>query len=347
MIRDIILGAISQIYFLVIWVRHKLFDWGVIKSRRFEIPIICVGNITVGGTGKTPMSEMLIEHMQQHHTVALLSRGYGRTTKGYIEVKFDDESHRVGDEPLQMKRKFPSTVVVVCEKRVLGVELIQKFHPKVDLIIMDDGFQHRHIDPKIRIVMMDATRPVHRDKPLPAGELRDLPSALKRADYFVITKCPESMGDEERREIVDNIKPQVDQKLYFSKIATLEPQPIYDSNFTKAFDPEATVIAMAGVGNPDPFMETIRNRYTVASELLYSDHHEYTEADFEEIAEALKRSHASAIITTEKDAIKFIANDNIPSFIKERIYYTPIKLHFEEGLKEQLLKNLEQDVKAY
>ncbi len=345
MVRDILLAIISHIYFAVIFVRHKLFDWKILKSRSFDIPIICVGTITVGGTGKTPMSEMLIEHMKQKgHTIALLSRGYGRVTKGYLEVEYSDESHRVGDEPLQMKRKFPDTLVVVCERRVIGVESIMERHPEVDLIIMDDGFQHRYVTPSVNIIMMDATRPIHRDKPLPAGELRDLPSALKRADYFIITKCPENMDEEQRQEIIKHIAPRNDQELYFSKVTTLSPQPIYD-DYSRVFDPSQPVISMAGIGNPDPFLETIKGRYNVVAELLYSDHHEYTDGDFEEIADALRHNHHSVVITTEKDAIKFIANSNMPTFIKERIYYTPIKLEFEEGLQEKLLTKLESDVK--
>ncbi len=345
MIRDTILTTLAQIYRTVIFVRHKLFDWQIVKSRSFDnIPIICVGNITVGGTGKTPMSEMLIEEFSRGHNVALLSRGYGRKTSGYLEVGLIDESWRVGDEPLQMKRKFPDTLVVVCEKRVVGVETIMQKHPDINLIIMDDGFQHRHILPKVNIIMMDATRPIHKDKALPAGELRDLPSQLKRADYFVVTKCPETMTDEDRQEIVDNLNPTAEQRLYFSKITTLSPTPIYDT-FTKPFEASHPIIAMAGIGNPDPFIETIKSRYNVVAELLYSDHHEYTEADFEEITDLLKHHHHSVVITTEKDAIKFVANSFMPTFIKERIYYTPIKLEFEKGLKEQLLTNLENDVK--
>lgn len=189
----------SWLYKMAVLFRHQLFDWGILHSEKFDIPVICIGNITVGGTGKTPMAEMVIAYMSQMHNVALLSRGYGRRTKGYREVKTDSHYRDVGDEPLQIKLKFPGTVVVVCEKRAEGIRRIRAEHPEVDLIIMDDGFQHRYVEPKINIVMIDATRPIQHDRMLPLGTLRDLPEELHRAHYFVVTKCPEKMAPIDRR----------------------------------------------------------------------------------------------------------------------------------------------------
>lgn len=143
-----LLAPASWLYRIGVTLRHRLFDWGVLKSEKFDIPIICIGNITVGGTGKTPMAEMVIDYMSQMHRVALLSRGYGRRTKGYLEVSASSHYRDVGDEPLQIKRKYPDTVVVVCEKRADGIRRIREEHPEVDLIIMDDGFQHRYVEPK-------------------------------------------------------------------------------------------------------------------------------------------------------------------------------------------------------
>ena len=137
---------ISYLYKLGVTFRHRLFDWGILKQEKFEVPVICIGNITVGGTGKTPMAEMVIAYMSQRHSIALISRGYGRKTKGYIEVRADAHYRQVGDEPLQIKRKFPDTVVVVCERRVEGNRRLLQEHPEVDLIIMDDGFQHRYVE---------------------------------------------------------------------------------------------------------------------------------------------------------------------------------------------------------
>ncbi len=156
---------------------------------KFDIPIICIGNITVGGTGKTPMAEMVIDYMSQFHRVALLSRGYGRRTKGYLEVRADSHYRDVGDEPLQIKRKFPDVVVVVCEKRVEGIRRLRGEHPEVDLIIMDDGFQHRYVEPKINVVMIDATPPFSTTACFRWVRCVIFPEELHRAHYFVVTKC--------------------------------------------------------------------------------------------------------------------------------------------------------------
>ena len=212
-----LLAPAAFLYKAGVTFRHRLFDWGILKSEKFDIPIICIGNITVGGTGKTPMAEMVIAYMSQMHNVALLSRGYGRRTKGYLEVRADSHYRDAGDEPLQIKLKFPDTVVAVCEKRSEGIRRICAEHPEVDLIVMDDGFQHRYVEPKINIVMIDATRPVQHDRMLPVGTLRDLPEELHRAHYFVVTKCPERMAPIDRRILRKVLIQVAYQRVYFTR----------------------------------------------------------------------------------------------------------------------------------
>lgn len=222
-----LLAPAAFLYKAGVTFRHRLFDWGILKSEKFDIPIICIGNITVGGTGKTPMAEMVIAYMSQMHNVALLSRGYGRRTKGYLEVRADSHYRDAGDEPLQIKLKFPDTVVAVCEKRSEGIRRICAEHPEVDLIVMDDGFQHRYVEPKINIVMIDATRPVQHDRMLPVGTLRDLPEELHRAHYFVVTKCPERMAPIDRRILRKVLIQVAYQRVYFTRFESFMPQPLY------------------------------------------------------------------------------------------------------------------------
>ncbi len=169
-----LLAPIAFFYKMGVTFRHRLFDWGFLKSERFDIPIICIGNITVGGTGKTPMAEMIIAYMSQKHNIALLSRGYGRKTKGYREVSLSSHYREVGDEPLQIKLKFPDTVVVVCEKRSEAIRRIRSEHPEVDLIVMDDGFQHRYVEPKINVLMIDATRPIQHAQIKSTGTMKQM-----------------------------------------------------------------------------------------------------------------------------------------------------------------------------
>lgn len=335
------LSILSHLYIAGVRLRHWLFDRGILKSKCFEIPIICVGNITVGGTGKSPMSEMLLEKFTPNHRVAVLSRGYGRTSRGYLEVERDDDYLHVGDEPLQIKMKYPQATVVVCERRVEGVEKILVRHPDIELIIMDDGFQHRHIKPRLNIIMVDATRPISQDSPLPLGSLRDTPEALHRADYFVVTKCPRDISQEQIAKLRSELIVEPHQRVYFSKIVNLSPEATYPE-IAPLFDPTKEIIALAGIGNPTPFLQTIKERYHLTQELIFRDHHSYTNADIESIAQLLNESPDTSIITTEKDSVKFLMNNDIPQIIKERLYYTPIRMSFIDEEPQQLLKEIEK-----
>ncbi len=197
--------------------RHRLYDWHIFKSESFDIPVVCVGNITVGGTGKTPAAEYIIAHLSDRYNIALLSRGYGRHTKGYREVKRSSSYLDAGDEPLQIKLKFPDVPVIVCEKRAEGIRRIRREHPEVDLIVMDDGFQHRSVAAKVNVIIVDATRPVSSDKMLPAGSLRDIPSRLRAAHHFIVTKCPDDMTPLDQRIWAQAASKQTAfQKVYFA-----------------------------------------------------------------------------------------------------------------------------------
>ncbi len=337
--RKILLAPLSLLYIAGVKLRHWLFDRSILRSESFATPTICIGNITVGGSGKSPMGELLLSHLSKDHNVAILSRGYGRRTKGYREVESDDSYLDVGDEPLQIKRKFPKSLVVVCEKRADAIRRIEAEHPEVETILMDDGFQHRYVTPHCNIIMVDATRPTFEDMPLPSGELRDTRSALKRANIFVVTKCPDDMSEERRnrfrRELISN--PQ--QRIYFTQIVNRDPQPIYPSE-ASPFEVESDVISLSGIGNPAPFIKTLRSRYNVIDEVRYPDHHSYTQSEIEALD---KRS--AQILTTEKDAVKFLSNNDIPTRLKSKIYYTPIEMKFIDGSKHELLKTIDNYVR--
>ena len=342
-----LLAPAALLYKAGVTFRHRLFDWGVLKSEKFDIPVVCIGNITVGGTGKTPMAEMVIAYMSQMHNVALLSRGYGRRTKGYREVKTDSHYRDVGDEPLQIKLKFPGTVVVVCEKRAEGIRRIRAEHPEVDLIIMDDGFQHRYVEPKINIVMIDATRPIQHDRMLPLGTLRDLPEELHRAHYFVVTKCPEKMAPIDRR-IMRKVLIQVAyQRVYFTRFESFMPQPLYpDAAPDEPLLHGRQVIALSGIGNPKPFLATLRERYEVVQEMTLEDHHVYKVRDLNRLRDLLGRCPGAVIVTTEKDAVKLTNRAKIPEEIRRSIYYLPINISFIEDSATDCLQKLEEDVRG-
>lgn len=344
---NFLLAPFSWIYRMVITVRHKLFDAGVLKSRKFDIPVICIGNITVGGTGKTPFAEMLIRHFSDSYNVALLSRGYGRKTRGYLEVRTSTPSLRCGDEPKQIKLKFPEAVVVVCEHRVEGIERIRRNHPEVNLIIMDDGFQHRKVDPKINIVLIDYTRPLHEDHLLPWGRLRDLPSQLHRAHFVCMTKCPPAMNALQQRITRKELSLYPYQCLFFTRVVSGTLQPIFPADAPPTVAAGTNVVAMAAIGNPSAFVQGLRNRFEVVDTILFNDHHTYRVADLARIERVIASSpEGTVIVTTEKDAVKLTSARKIPADIRRRLYFMPIHISFVDNSKEDFLHKLEYDVRT-
>ena len=340
--KRIVFKVLSYIYRMVIASRHWLFDINVLKSQKFNIPIICVGNITVGGTGKTPTAEMIIDTMKPTYKVVLLSRGYGRRTKGYREVTLDSSYRDVGDEPLQIKLKFPDVLVVVCEKRVEAIRRIEAEHPEINLIVMDDGFQHRHVDPRINVVVLDYTRPVFEDDFLPVGNLRDNLNSLYRAHYFIVTKCPEDMQPLDQRMWRKDLQLVAYQKIYFTRVVPTAAVPLFQTpNHLLEGD---EVIVMSGIGNPKPFIKSVRKHYNVVANLVYPDHHVYTVEDIEKIVSHIKQHPNAMLLTTEKDAVKLRRSRRVPDMMRERLFYQPVKVEFLEGSDENFFETLKSDL---
>jgi tetraacyldisaccharide 4'-kinase len=336
---------ISWIYTLVVVIRHRLYDWGVKKSFSFDIPIICVGNITVGGTGKTPTAEFILSSLANHYTMAILSRGYGRSTKGYHEVSVNDSYSEVGDEPLQIKLKFPNTVVVVSEDRVAGIERIRKEHPEVNLIIMDDGFQHRRVRAKVNVLIIDSTRPIDSDNMLPLGRLRDIKSRLTAAHFFIVTKCTDDMKPLDKRLWHNKLRRIAYQKVYFSNIEPLNIQPIFD--FAEREEPyfSQQAILVSGIGNPRPFIREAETRYTVVEKLIFPDHHSFTTDDLKRIYAKLNEHPRAIILTTEKDAVR-LRRARMPEKMMRALYYQPIAMTLVEGPeREDFVQSLIKSIK--
>ncbi len=347
MLKRILLTPASWIYRMVIAIRHRMFDADILHSRKFDVPIICIGNLTVGGTGKTPFAEMLLAHFRDHYHPALLSRGYGRITRGYQEVETGSSYRKVGDEPKQIKLKYPDVVVVVCEDRVQGIEEILRRHPEVDLILMDDGFQHRYVEPKINIVLIDYNRPLSEDRMLPAGTLRDLPSQLHRAHYVCMTKCPAGINPLDRRIIKKDLGLYPYQSLFYTRIVNGTVRPIFPDDAPEKVPAGSPVIAMAAIGNPNPFLESLSSRFEVVGRLFFRDHHPYRVSDLKKMKVLLDRApQGTVIVTTEKDAVKLNGANKIPKEIRERLYFLPIHISFIENSKENFLHKLEYDVRT-
>ena len=337
-----LLKLVSYIYRLVITIRHWLFNIGLLKSVKFDIPIICVGNITVGGTGKTPAAEMIIDYMRSCYHVALLSRGYGRRTSGYVEVKCNSSYRDVGDEPLQVKLKFPDTLVVVCENRVEAINRIKAEHPEINLIIMDDGFQHRHVDARINVVVVDSTRPFASDDYLPAGTLRDKIDSLVRAHYFLVTKCSSNMSQLDQRLWRKDLQKIAYQKIYFTRVVPSVAMPLY--NAQAQLQEGMPVVLMSGIGNPKVFVGSMKERYNVIKSFNFPDHHKYSVEDLNRVTEFLKQHPEAMLLTTEKDAVKLRRSRRVPELMREKMLYMPVVIDFLEGSDDDFLGTLKNDL---
>ena len=329
---------------MVITLRHRLYDWGVKKSYSFDIPIVCIGNITVGGTGKTPTAEYLLAALKPHYNVAILSRGYGRRTKGYREVQVTDNYADVGDEPLLLKLKFSENVVVVCEDRVVGIERIRKEHSEVTLIVMDDGFQHRSVKAKVNIVLVDSTRPIEGDSMLPLGRLRDLPSRLSAANIFIVTKCSETMAPIDKRLWYNKLRSIAYQKVYFTRINSPMIEPLFHFAEREEVNYGQRAILMTGIGNPRPFIADAEAKFNVVDKLIFRDHHDFTAEDMRKLYTKLQNNPRAVIIMTEKDAVR-LRRARLPEPLMRAMYYQPISLKFVEGPDQDFLGYLLEGIR--
>ena len=342
--KEFLLKIASLLYGMAIKLRHFCFDTGILHSESFDIPIICVGNITAGGTGKTPTVEMLVEHYSKFNNLAVLSRGYGRKTKGcYREVQVDDAYRMVGDEPLQIKRKFPNVKVVVCANRTFAIHRIMEESPEIDMIIMDDGFQHRYVKALVNIIIVDYTRPVHRDHLLPYGQLRDSMESLTRANYFIVTKCPEDINAADMRVMINSVKTKASQEIFFSRVKADTPCPVF-AEVEGTVVAGAEVIAMSGIGNSEAFNDGLAKRYKVVETLDLEDHHSYRMNDLIRMQQLLSKYPNAVIMTTEKDAVKLFNSAAIPAEVRSRMFYERISLEFFKG-RDELLEKIDKDIK--
>ena len=325
--------------------RHFMFDAKIIKREKYEIPVVCVGNITVGGTGKTPMIEFLIPKLAEKYNVGVLSRGYGRRTKGYIEVQTNSSFLDVGDEPKQIKRKFPDTVFVVCEDRREGIRRMREEHPEVNLILMDDGFQHRRVEPKVNMILMDYNRPIYEDHLLPWGNLRDLRSQMPRASMVVVTKTPANISPIDRRIVEKSMKLYPYQGLFFTSMKHSKPVPLFpESASLKPL--RKNIAVLAGVGNPQALVNSLEGEYDIQEKFIFPDHHIYKVHELENIAAKIgELPEDTVILTTEKDGVKLGNRKKVPQALQDRLYVIPVKVWFHEGNEKEFVQRLLKEIK--
>ena len=337
---------LSWLYGLVVHIRHKLFDRKILRSEEFDIPVVWIGNLTVGGTGKTPVAELLIERFSEHYRVGVLSRGYRRKTKGFVLSTPTSSARTIGDEPRQMKLKYPSVPVAVCEKRAEGIRLLRKAHPEIELIILDDAFQHRYVEPWVNILLMDYNNPVYRDRLLPWGRLRDTRNQIHRANFVLVTKCPDDLNPLDMRIVINSLGLFPYQSLYFTRMRQGEITPLFADRAVGKDREGDPVIAMSGIANPVPLLENLRKRFDVVAELTFDDHHTYRLSDMRRL-EALFAAYPDAVVlTTEKDAVKLTNRKKVPEAVQQRLYYVPIHVSFVADSESEFLRQLELYVRT-
>jgi len=321
----LLLLPFSWPYWLVVKVRNFLFDINVLRGFEFDLPTICIGNITVGGTGKTPHTDYLINLLKPEFKTALLSRGYGRKTKGFRIVDKDSLSTEVGDEPLQLKLKHNDAACAVHEDRLSGmVELIGAF-PDIEVVILDDAFQHRWVKAGLNILMVDYNRPIYSDFLLPAGNLRDSIAEVKRADIIIVSKCPVNLSLEEQHVIAQRLKIRQNQTIYFTSVKYGEPSVVFANGEGFSFNLNTSIFAISGIANPRPFFNQLEKNYKLTGTKIFADHHNFSVKEILSIFEIA--SNDTLLVTTEKDAAR-IRGLNLPSDVKRRVYYLPLEVYF-------------------
>ncbi len=328
-------------YWITLKIRHFLYDKGIKKSYTFPIPTICIGNITVGGTGKTPHTEMIIRLLQEKYRIAVLSRGYKRKTKGFRIASPDDTYAEIGDEPLQIKHKFPHITVAVCEDRRTGIEnlLALEEEGRPQLIILDDAFQHRRVTPSHSIVLMNWHNPIFSDNLLPLGRLRDLPEQIKRANTVIVTKSPlfgehDGFIDQElaaeqiapvEKEWRKKLKLREDQKLLFSSIFYGEPLPV-SQNADLRYLHSSSAIFFTGIASDTEFKNHIMGKHKVLDSIKFPDHCNFSPSDIRSINQWAAKHPRSVVYTTEKDSKRLVSNPHLSEDIKKRLFFIPIEV---------------------
>ena len=337
----ILLLPIALLYHIVLSIRHKLYDWHLLKTTRFEKPVICVGNLSLGGTGKTPHTEYLIRLMKDAYRVATLSRGYGRKSRGFRQAEGTSTFEDLGDEPMQYFMKFPGIQVAVDEDRVDGVRKLLNSNNTPEVILLDDAFQHRRIQAGLNLLLTEYQHLYCDDFLVPAGTLRDVRTAAKRADTIVVSKAPKDLEETERQQIIGKLKPREGQKVFFSYLEYLPLQPLNETARQFPVEEADSVMAFCGIAHPEPFVEELKKQHKTVYFLRFTDHHTYTGKDVDTITKRFAdlAGAKKIIVTTEKDAARLQNSPYLCQFECAPLYVLPVSVRFneEEKFNEEIL----------
>ncbi len=351
----IILYPFSQLYGLLVALRNKCYDLGFFSSREFNLPVISVGNLTLGGTGKTPHIEYIIRLLKETHKIATLSRGYGRITSGFQMADERSTSADVGDEPKQFKRKFPDVEVAVDARRVRGIRrLLEKF-PSLDLVLLDDAFQHRAVKPGLSVLLTDYTKLYYTDTMVPSGTLREWHSGVKRADIIVVTKTPALFSPLEKKRIIKDIRPLPYQHIYFSYLRYGDFVPMNNEEGSRqvlsreaCFDQGYTVVMLTGIANAWHLEYFLKEKVKKLITVKFSDHHEYSLSEVMRLRDTFQelKGENKIILTTEKDAMRLDKAALIEILRTLPVYYVPIEIAFHDRDEQEFNQQIVDYVRA-
>ena len=342
-----LLYPFALIYGMISFFRNLCYSWGIFKSTKFDFPVISVGNLSMGGTGKTPHIENLIDLLKREFNIAIVSRGYKRKTKGFKLADENSDALEIGDEPLQIKQKYKKIVVAVDEKRVRGIKKVMEAAPETNLVLLDDAFQHRAVKPGMNILLTDFHNLYPEDHPFPVGTLREFRHGARRADIIIVTKTGKVLSPITVRRIHKLIKPKEHQKLYFSRISYGKVLPLPGLDIEPPKEKISSILLFAGIANVYPLKEKLLNMSNHLDTLVFGDHHSYSKSDYQKIKTKFENifTQNKIIITTEKDAMR-IAIPKIPDeLVGLPIYYLPIKVKIHKEFRTDFNKQIKKYVR--
>ena len=340
-IMTCVLTPFSWLYGAAVYIRNKMFDKHLLPHEEFKVPVVSVGNLTIGGTGKTPHVEYLVTNLATQYNIAILSRGYKRKTRGYVLANSKSTPDTIGDEPYQIYQKFGMVAkVAVCEKRSEGIKRLLNEFPDINLVILDDAFQHRWIKPKVSILLTDFNRPIYNARLLPLGRLRESEHGVTRADFVIITKCPTDLQPLDYRLIVKKLQLSNYQKHFFTYYGYGELKPVFPDDAQYRVSLESltkadTVLLLTGIAHPRYFVRHFKHYPFLKKVFHFPDHHNFKRYDIDKIADEYEKMSGSRkiIVTTEKDAVRLMHNPYFPQNLKPFIFYLPVEVKVLDGLE--------------
>lgn len=333
----------ALLYGFVVWLRNRLYDTGFSSSVEFSVPVISVGNLSVGGTGKTPHVEYLIRLLQYQYQLATMSRGYKRSTQGFVLADETSNALRIGDEPMQYHLAFPEVAVAVAEERMTGIPLLLQRRPEVDVVILDDAYQHRSVKAGVNILITDFSKPFYKDYILPYGRLREGRAAYKRAHMIIVSKCPRDLSGSAAEKIVEAIQPMPEQQVFFSTIHYRKGYELFSRNEVEIAGKNLVLVCC--IARPEPLTVHLQSLASAVHVLSYADHHYFGSKDIDEIKLALESWDVSdkIIVTTEKDATRLLLHHERLRELNLPIVVLPIEVRFlfQQG------SSFDQQIEAY